>query len=173
MQQRNLNAGCQMYTDLLVLSPASWGFGGLLTSILERLLSSFEIQGQENRHCFLDNSLANFRQNMLLMITANSIVTTKICPSLGKHCPADVYLIQEAFVLFMFHWADECWFPTCWMMVEKGHHPDDLAMILNITDKKSQAEGYIRTHVVDREPVLAGEEEWEEVGGHHGIGLEK
>lgn len=43
----------------------------------------------------------------------------------------------------------------------KGHHSDDLAMILNMADKKSQAEGYIRTHVADRKPVLAGEEEEE------------
>lgn len=47
--------------------------------------------------------------------------------------------------------------------MEKGHHSDDLAMILNIADKKSQAKGDIRTHVVDRKPVLAGEEECEEV----------
>lgn len=66
-------------------------------------------------------------------------------------------------MLFIFHRAGECWFLTCWMMVEKGHHSDDLAMILNMADKKSQAEGYIRTHVVDRKPVLAGEEECEEV----------
>lgn len=57
-------------------------------------------------------------------------------------------------------------FLLCWCMdgdAVKGHHCHNLAMmILSPTDKNSYSEGYIRTYA-DRKPVMAGEEEWEEV----------
>lgn len=59
---------------------------------------------------------------------------------------------------------------TCLVMLQKGRHGHNLAMILNAhPDKESQAEGYIRTRV-DRKPVLAGEEEWEGVRRSEGVG---